>query len=209
MAQKEIKDWITVNHQHIPIFEGQSKQDAINKAKKHQKSVNDDEDKKQKQIAENKKQADKKNNEEKGISDYGLTHRPGNPLEYPDEVATVDKILNGDYFPKDLLDNARDYFPDYGNFKGADQIIQTLRKAQNNPDMKVIIYRGAPSGGTLNQGDWVTLSKDYASDYAADGNYGDNANSKVYSYKVKAKELSFDGDSIYEFGYWGKKKKPD
>lgn len=62
MAQREIKDWITVNHQHIPIFEGQSKQDAIDKAKKHQKSVNDDEDKKQKQIAENKQQADEKNN---------------------------------------------------------------------------------------------------------------------------------------------------
>lgn len=58
---KQVKQWITVNGQHVPIFEGQSKQEAVNNALKHQKSVNDDIDKKEKQIADNKKEADKLN----------------------------------------------------------------------------------------------------------------------------------------------------
>lgn len=139
------------------------------------------------------------------IGEYGLTHRPGNPLEYPDEVATVDKILNGQFFPDDILNHPDRYFADYGNFGGEAQLISTLKRAQNNPDMEVTIYRGAPSGGSLNQGDWVTLSKNYAMDYASGGNYADNPDSRVYSYKVRVGDLSFDGDSIYEFGYWGKK----
>jgi len=53
---REVKQWITVEGQHIPIFEGQSKQDAVNSfiAKKN-------EDTKEKQIAKNKEQADKLN----------------------------------------------------------------------------------------------------------------------------------------------------
>lgn len=144
---------------------------------------------------------------ESNLSEYGLEHRPGNPLEYPDEVATVDKILNGEFLPDDMLDHPEWYFADYGDYGGEKQLINTLKKAQNNPDMEVTIYRGAPSGGDLNQGDWVTLSPNYAKAYAAGGMYSDNPNSKVYSYKVKVKDLSFDGDSIYEFGYWGKKLK--
>lgn len=203
MAKKEPIGWFTVNGVHVPIFEGQSKADAV---KAHiAKQVNKDADTKQKQIDYNKKEAEKKQHVED--TSYRLEHRPGNPFEYPDEVATVDKILSGDYFPDDMLDNARDYFPDYGNFKGTEKIISTLRAAQKNPDMEITVYRGAPSGGALHQGDWVTLSEAYAADYAKGGNYADNDNSKVYSYKVKAKELSFDGDSIYEFGYWGKTKK--
>ena len=32
MAQKEPKDWITVNGKHVPIYDGESKQDAYNRA---------------------------------------------------------------------------------------------------------------------------------------------------------------------------------
>jgi len=32
MAQKEVKQWITVNGKHIPIFEGESKEDAVKRA---------------------------------------------------------------------------------------------------------------------------------------------------------------------------------
>ena len=139
------------------------------------------------------------------IGEYGLAHRPGNPLEYPDEVATVDKILDGGLFPSDLLNHPNQYFADYGDYGEEAQLINTLRRAQNNPDMMVTIYRGAPSGGDLNQGDWVTLSRKYAMAYADGGAYSDNPNSRVYAYKVRVGDLSFDGDSIYEYGYWGKK----
>ena len=65
---------------------------------------------------------------------WRLEHRPGNPIAYPDEVATVDKITNGEFFPKDILTNARDYFPDYGNFRGTEKLLNILKQAQNNPE---------------------------------------------------------------------------
>lgn len=61
MANREPKEWITVNGQHIPIFEGQSKQEAVDKALKKQKKVNDDHDKKDKQIEANESEADELN----------------------------------------------------------------------------------------------------------------------------------------------------
>ncbi len=136
-------------------------------------------------------------------ADYRIAHRPGDPLSYPEEVATVDRILSGNFFPKDLLDHASAYFPDYEDDPETRALLKVLKQAQNHPEMTITIYRGAPSGGVLNTGDWVSLSERYAEKYAFGGAYADDENSRVYSYEVKAKELSFDGDSLYEFGYWG------
>lgn len=136
--------------------------------------------------------------------DYRLQHRPGNPLKYPDEVATADKISSGEFFPKDFLVNTRDYLT-LDNHGGRESL-QVLRSIQGKPNATVTVYRGSPVG-ELNKGDWVTLSRTYAEQYASGGGYSDNPNSRVYSYKVKASELSFDGDDISEFGYWGESKK--
>ena len=181
MADREPYKWITVKGKHIPVYKDEHGDDVFGVGKEQS---------------------------EKTIEEYGLQHRPGNPIEYPDEVATGDKITSGDYFPKDILTHPRDYFPDYGNFKGTEKVLALYKKMQGNPEMEVTIYRGSPSGGVLNTGDWVTLCEDYAKDYAAGGNYSDSPNSKVHAYtKVKAKELSFDGDSFYEMGYWGKQRR--
>lgn len=56
MAEREPKDWITVNGRHIPIYEGESKQDAYNKA-----VAKMNEDKKKADIERNKKESDKLN----------------------------------------------------------------------------------------------------------------------------------------------------
>ena len=59
----EIKGWITVNGKHVPLMEGESKQDAYNRAvAKH------NEDKKAKDLARNKKEAD--NAKTKGTVKY-------------------------------------------------------------------------------------------------------------------------------------------
>ena len=58
---KEVKQWITVNGQHVPLFEGESKFDAV----KRLMGGKSDEDKKSEQIAKNKEEADKLNNESK------------------------------------------------------------------------------------------------------------------------------------------------
>lgn len=57
---REIKQWITVNGKHIPIREGESKEDAINHALN-----NSDSDKKDKQINANKEEANRRNQQEK------------------------------------------------------------------------------------------------------------------------------------------------
>jgi len=60
MAERQVKDWITVNGQHIPIFEGESKDDAYNRAvAQHNEDVKDS------QIKKNKAQADKLNKDVK------------------------------------------------------------------------------------------------------------------------------------------------
>ena len=56
----------------------------------------------------------------------------------------------------------------------------------------------SPQRLVINNGDWVTLSKDYAKEHgegALSGNY------KIISQKVPARKLFTDGNSIHEFGY--------
>lgn len=53
---KEVSEWITVNGRHIPVFSGESKEDAFNRS-----MAKDAEDKKQREIAKNKEVADKLN----------------------------------------------------------------------------------------------------------------------------------------------------
>lgn len=60
MADREPIGWITVNGVHVPLFEGESKQDAINRAiAKH------NEDKKSSDITKAKEEADKLSREQK------------------------------------------------------------------------------------------------------------------------------------------------
>lgn len=56
MAKKEPKQWITVNGQHIPMYEGETKDQVVNRY-----IAKNNENVKQKQIAQNKAQADKLN----------------------------------------------------------------------------------------------------------------------------------------------------
>lgn len=64
MAQREIKDWITVNGKHIPIFDGESKQDAINRS-----IAKDNEDKKKSDIAKSQAERDKLNGKDTSKKD--------------------------------------------------------------------------------------------------------------------------------------------
>lgn len=64
------------------------------------------------------------------------------------------------------------------------QDLNKLKKMQGNPDMEVKIYRAAPKN-ELNDGDWVTTSRQYAVDIK-------NQNGgKVYTHTVKAGDLLY------------------
>lgn len=89
---REVESWITVNGQHIPIFKGESKQDAVNRA-----IANKNEDTKEKQIAKAKEQADKLNGKDvithehpKNQQSTKVTVKKKKPT--PEEVANLKKL---------------------------------------------------------------------------------------------------------------------
>ena len=60
MADREIKSWITINGQHIPIYDGESKQDAVNRY-----TAKSNEEKRQSDIKRNADEANKLSKEKK------------------------------------------------------------------------------------------------------------------------------------------------
>ena len=54
MAEREVEKWITVNGKHVPVYKGESSQDAFNRA-----TVKQAEDKKARDIARNQEAANK------------------------------------------------------------------------------------------------------------------------------------------------------
>lgn len=75
-----------------------------------------------------------------------------------------------------------------------------LNRIQGNPEAMVTIYRAVPGDvNTINRGDWVTLSPNYANQHK--DLYLSNENGKVISMKVRAGDLFTDGNSINEFGF--------
>lgn len=98
--------------------------------------------------------------------------------------------------------NNRDFTKNYGDgFKYDAKTVKIIREIQKNPDGEVKVYRAVPSDlkvDSLNFGDWVGLTKDYADEHGKarfDGDY------KVIEQTVKASDLYTDGNSIHEWGY--------
>jgi len=124
--------------------------------------------------------------------DYRMAHRApmhdsGSPLHdvtgtYPDDI----------YGPK-----AIQY---YGTRDPWDsRSIRVIQLSRNKPNQTIQIFRAVPKevkSNTINPGDWVTASKEYAAQHGRGlGKY------KVLSKIVPAKTLFTNGDSIHEWGY--------
>lgn len=112
----------------------------------------------------------------------------------------------GSYIPADVYDHPEWYFSmsDPENRKAFD-VVKSLRNA--DPESYITVYRGSPKGA-LNSGDWISLTRSYADIYSGDGPYSDNPRSRTYEYRVKVKEVIWQGDDIKEFGYFGNRKRP-
>lgn len=112
----------------------------------------------------------------------------------------------GSYMPRDVYEHPEWYFNmSDPTVRNAFNVVKSLRGA--DPDSYITIYRGSPRG-VLNDGDWVSLTRDYADVYSGDGPYSDNPNSKTYEYRVRVREIVWQGDDIREFGYFGNRKRP-
>lgn len=122
--------------------------------------------------------------------DYGGEHRP---MRDDGGAARLDDLTAS--FPPDVYGpNALRYYGS-GDVREAG-VLKMLHSLRGKPDAEVTIYRGVPKGGSkqINEGDWVTLDRNVASDYG-----------EVVSKKVKAKDVTSWADSLLEFGYFPKK----
>lgn len=97
-------------------------------------------------------------------------------------------------FPSDFYKNPQ-YYEDISD-PSVKESIDVLKRVKDDPDAIITIYRASPNK-ELRNGDWVTLSKEYAKGESLQEGV------KVHSFKVKAKDIEFAGDSVNEFGYWG------
>jgi hypothetical protein len=127
--------------------------------------------------------------------DYRMNHRP---LKVENGAAQLNKAY--EVFGQDIYGpNALQYFG--GGDPRETKTVAALKRLRDNPDAEVTIYRGVPADATggIAKGDWVTLDKDVAQDYA---NLKPGQKGKVLTMKVKAKDVTTWPDSLLEFGYY-------
>ena len=98
--------------------------------------------------------------------------------------------------------NSRTFAKEYGDgFSYDAKAVKVIREMQKNPDAEITVYRAVPSelkDSSLNFGDWITLTRDYADEH---GKARFNNDYAVVSQKVKASDIYTDGNSIHEWGY--------
>ena len=147
---------------------------------------------------------------------YRMQHQPRGPQDdTPVRLDDLTKSTTGEQagYPEDFYSPSgpRLYAPgpqfagdDYG--KANAESYRIIKSVKGNPDAEVTIYRAVPNDPeitTINEGDFVTLSKTYAELHGASGygRSGDEAG-KVISQKVRVKDIYWDGNDVNEFGYF-------
>ena len=132
---------------------------------------------------------------------YRMQHTPN-----PEGARLDDMTGGGEVFPDDIYSSQGLRY--YGNpnntyDRESFEIIQNVR---GDPEAEVMIYRAVPDEDnidTINSGDFVTLSREYAEMHGASG-YGVDGQEagKILSQKVKVKDLFSEGNDLNEFGYF-------
>jgi hypothetical protein len=140
-------------------------------------------------------------------ADYQGSHLPSLDGPSLDNLLATDSG-GGMVTSADFYDNM--HFHKYGDPEMGydDESEAAIRAARGNPEALVTIYRAAPPGVThINPGDWVTLSQTYAQQHAI--NDDNPANDwPVYSTRVRAGDIRWDGNDINEFGFGGPQSVP-
>jgi len=128
--------------------------------------------------------------------DYKGGHQPnlsaadvGAPLHQLDKVYPADI-----YSPK-----AARYYGDGADPARDSALVRRMQALKDKPDEMVTVFRAVPkkAGKFINQGDWVTMDKQYAVEHGESALNGDY---KIISTRTPAKTLYSPGDSLYELG---------
>lgn len=125
---------------------------------------------------------------------YRLSHQAPGPEEDGTTIS-LDQVgsASDEIFPPDVLNNPKNYGLKHSSTAAA------LNEAQDNPEAEIRIWRAVPNGvTTINPGDWVSLSKEYAQAEAQ------MESAQVISATARAGDLWSEG-LLEEWGYQGKK----
>jgi len=129
---------------------------------------------------------------QKSVRSYTMSHRPTKTWD-----AAYDITETWETMPKDFY-NHPEYYTNIKNkweyWMATKESFDILKKIKWNPNAEITIYRSTPSE-SINNWDWVTLSKKYAKLH---NKTWDN----IITLKVKAKDVHFAGDDINEFWYF-------
>jgi hypothetical protein len=138
-----------------------------------------------------------------------LAYRGSHTAPGPDFGAPLHDLTGGgQMYPADVYSAKAAQYYGTGFPKADREAFALANRVRGNPDAEITMYRAVPKDEkitSINAGDWVTLSKDYAKvhgESVLDNNY------KILSQKVKAKDLWTNADSIHEFGYQPQAQKP-
>jgi len=148
-------------------------------------------------VASAEEKSEPKGKKESGIKEknYQLQHR----ITKDETSSTLDDLTQGSS-PSDIYTN----IGQYANLseKSYQESVKAVKAAKGNPDAIVTIYRSVPKGvSAINAGDWVSLSKTYATEHG----YHETDQSQdmpVISMQVKAKDVVWDGNDLNEFAYF-------
>jgi len=97
--------------------------------------------------------------------------------------------------------------PEYYNFDapGYGRSLRAISKSRGNPEQHISIYRAVPKGVTkIQEGDWVTPSKEYAQQHAKHPT-DPKQDMPVIHKLARAKDLRTPGDDVNEWGYYPEK----
>jgi len=133
--------------------------------------------------------------EPQDVADYGMQHRPAGkePGTSLDDLSAI--------YPDDIYSaKGAEYYGHHGRNNPMDrESIDIIQSMRGNPEGEVTIYRAVPKGvEDINEGDWVTINRDYAIEHGEGPMGGDY---EIIQKKVKAKDINTQGDSIHEWGY--------
>lgn len=129
------------------------------------------------------------------VTDYQIDHKAPTNDGYNARLYDVTSMYGEDIYGKD----AARYFGTYEGFDN--ESIRHIQEARNNPNKRVTIYRAVPSsvkGDQIRNGDWITLTYDYAKKHGENNIIGSY---KIIKKTAQAKDIYTDGNSIHEFGY--------
>lgn len=123
--------------------------------------------------------------------DYWINHRAPGPEDTP--------IYDLEESAPDIYEHPEYYTTREPKFDN--QSIPSIQAVRGNPNAMVSIHRASPSK-VINTGDWVSTSHAYAKQHGKHPT-DPSQDMKVWSAKVPANTLFWDGNSIHEYGYHG------